>query len=295
MTALTKIRMCLFALMSVVTVFALFTTRDARAAARPPYKPAPGRVRILDYENGSAAGLLLLELDKGLGGALGSKPAWHSLDSASADDADSLADETAGGAYELVVTGDDAFIRKLEERGAIKRQAALFTSELILVGPPAEKDRFEGSSAAEIMRRIFREGKLFFTPLNDAWMSAHETALWREADVSSPGENLNYVESGRGAFSLLLQVEDEAGFTLTTQGAFAQYMASTRSPEQLVKIASTGARRAHILCVIDHLGFRAERARNAEKTADWLTGESAAKIIGNFSLAGIKPFEPVKK
>ncbi len=276
-----------------LSLIVLFLAGESALAASPtpsPFGSQPGRVRILDYENGSAAGLLLLEIDRAMGNLLPVKPAWDSLDRISAGSPEQLAVSVASGTYDLVITGDEAFVKNLGDRGALQDRIPLFGSELILVGPKGEEKRYEGKKTAEIMKELFVAKKIFFTPMDDAWTGEQEAKLWREAGVSSPGTNVNYVESGRDDLSLLLQVEEEGGYTLTTAGAFAQYLTSTRAPESLVKMAGTGAFHTHYLCLVDHQGFREERTKNAEKLAEWLVGEKASKTINGFTLAEIRPF-----
>lgn len=269
---------------------AILFCATAFAATPPAFDAMPGRVRILDYENGSAAGLLFLEIDKGMAGLLATKPAWQSHDRSSIDDPGQLALDVASGAFDLVVTGDEAFVKALGDRKALLDRIPLFKSELILLGPQADEKKSGGKKAPEIMKELFASKKIFFTPMNDPWIAAQETLLWHGAGVPNPGENTNYVESGRSGLGLLLQVEEEGGYTLATTGAFAQYMTSTRALLPLAKFAGTGTYRTHYLCLIDHQGFREERTKNAEKLAEWLVGEKARKTIDDFTLAGIRPF-----
>lgn len=290
MTALKKLVYFFLSL----SLIALLHTAEPASAASPvpsPFDSQPGRVRILDYENGSAAGLLFLEIDKAMGNPLPAKPAWQSFDRTSAGNPEQLAMDTASGAYDLVITGDEAFVKNLGDRGALLDRIPLFRSELILVGPKGDEKKFDGKKVAEIMKELFAAKKIFFTPMNDAWTGEQEARLWRDAGVSNPGANVNYVESGRDGLSLLLQVEEEGGYTLTTVDPLAQYLTSTRAPEPLVKIAGTGTFHTHFLCLVDHQGFREERTKNAEKLAEWLVGEKVSKVIDDFTLAGIKPFK----
>lgn len=275
--------------LSSIFLALLFCT-GAFAATPPAFDTTAGRVRILDYENGSAAGLLFLEIDKGMDGLLKTKPAWQSHDHASIDTPEQLALDVASGAFDLVITGDEAFAKDLGDRNALLDRIPLFRSELILVGPHGDGKKFEGRKTPELMKELFASKKIFFTPMHNAWIAAQEALLWRSAGVPNPEANTNYVESGRSDLSLLLQVEEEGGYTLTTTGAFAQYMTSTRAPEPLVKLASTGVYHRHYLCLIDHQGFREERTKNAEKLAEWLAGDKARQTINDFTLAGIRPF-----
>lgn len=258
-------------------------------AAAPPFA-SPVLARILDFENGSAAGLLFLAIDQKIESRFKMRPAWQSHDRASVDDAGPLADEAASGAFDIVITGDEAFVEEIAARGALLDRRPLFRSELILLGLLGNEKKFDGKETPEIMKALFDSGKIFFTPMGDAWITAREALLWREAGVSDPGDNVNYVESGRGGLSLLLQVEEEGGYTLATTGAFAQYMTSTRAPEPLVRLAGTGFYQTHYLCLIDHRGFRQERAQNAQKLAGWLIREEAARTINDFTLSEIRPF-----
>lgn len=298
MTIKEKKARLLLSVLSLLSIFlflaAASSSAEARAARPLPSDSAPDRVRLLDYENGSAAGLLFLELDKSMSGPAGGKPAWHSLDSWSVESLTTLADDTASGVYDLVITGDEAFVKELENRGALLKRMPIFRSELILLGPPKSAGGFSGGKATEIMKQVFSASRIFFTPMNNVWITAQETALWREAGVPTPGANVNYVEAGREGLNLLLQVEEEGGYTLETAGTFAQYLTSTREPEPLEKLAGTGIYRTHYLCLIDHKGIHEKRRKNAEKLTEWLFGKDAPKLINGFSLAGIKPFEFVR-
>lgn len=270
-------------------IFFLCAPSESQAGS-PFFGSAPGRLRILDYDNGSASRLLFLDIDREAGKVLKEKPAWQSNDSSAIDNPSKLASEAAG-AFDIVITGSTDFIRELEKIGAIRRRAPLFRSELILIGPHGDPRAGAGMKASEVMREIFANGKIFFSSMSDAWLAEQEKFLWTEAGVADPGANLNYVESGRDALSMLLQVEDEGAYTITAACEYAQYLTTTRTDAPNAKIAGTGIYRRYYICVIDHKGFREERTANADTFADWLIGEDGTRLINGFSLAGLKPFE----
>ena len=246
-------------------------------------------VRIAEYLNSSTARLLLMKLDAHLTDLYGSKSEWQTMEVQNDGGNSEILNAGIVGRNNIIFTDDEEYIKGIESMGLIKRSIILFTEEIILAGPDYPKFN-EGSSALDMLSVIFKENRLFLTLMNNKFIEGEELKLWKEAGVTSPNENKNYVESGKDEISALMQTGDEGAYILVGEGAFAEYQDVQRIETPLVCLSRTKVFRKHYALLVAYESSRNERAKRAEKYMDWLSGGEGRAFINGFELGGRAPF-----
>jgi ABC-type tungstate transport system permease subunit len=217
-------------------------------------------------------------------------PAWQTLPSESLEDRKALFDGLVIGAYDMIFTGDVEYTKKLDEMGMLRGVYPVFRERLILVGPDDFAPSPMGLGAGDIMKKIFTDQRLFFSPIKNKWIVESESAMWSGLGVKNPADNRQYVETGRDDVDALYLVGDEGGFMLVGEASFAQYVDSARTSAPIVKLADTEYYRTSYVCLISTFGFRKERTAAADKYVAWLKSDDGRKVIEDFNIGGITPF-----
>jgi ABC-type tungstate transport system permease subunit len=251
------------------------------------------RVRIAEVFNSPAAQLLLLGFNAPLSEITAFPPSWQTLPSDTPEDVAKLGDVMTTSPYDVIITGDPDYAAEMESKKLIRRRVPVWKERLILIGPAARKAELDGLSADEIMSRISVGNELFFSFVMDGLARKYESELWHRADKIKAGENRGYVETSRDPLNALFQVAEEGGFALVGEASYVQYAVSERDEPALVKMADTDFFLVTQVCLMDSYGFRKARAEGAVKYIEWFEGEAARKIVGDFSMGGMKPFIPI--
>ncbi|MDR3279589.1 MAG: hypothetical protein LBT23_03660 [Synergistaceae bacterium] len=275
-------------------IFIMILTFPIAASAGLVERDGHKRARIAECFNDSAAQLLLLQFDSPFRDIGATPPAWQTLMSATPQDIANLDDTLVISAYDMIVTGDMEYAKKLEERGVVRQITPVWNERIILVGPIDRTGEMSGLSAGDILKKVHAGGDLFFSLLTDKRSIEVESELWRTAGVDYPQDGKGYVETGRDPVSALMQVGDERGFMLVGEASFALYIDAERFEPSITKMADTEYFRTSAACLLENSGFRKDRAADARKYIEWFTGADAEKIITSFSIGGINPFSSVK-
>lgn len=268
-------------------VFFLFTG-VSEAATSPFDAAAMNKVRIAEYGNDPASQIFLMQLVRPFLSLNPLEPAWQTFDSGHLEKGTVLN-------YDMIFTGNEEYVKKLEEQGLLRSCFPLYREELILAAPPAESSAYAGSSATEVMRDLFSKNKLFFSLMGNEWVERSEHRLWEEAGIAKPGDNKYYVESGQDDVEALMQAGDENAYILIGEGSFAQYQDALRGGPLMQKLTGTGIYRTYYVCLVSSDDSKKLRAATADQYAAWLKSDKGHAFIDNFELGGIKPFKAIAK
>ncbi|MDL2263236.1 hypothetical protein LJC31_01145 [Synergistaceae bacterium OttesenSCG-928-I11] len=281
----------IFFLFFVVFALTFFPDSATRASEVDPTQ----RVRIAECFNSPPSGILLLQINDAFLGLAEAPPVWQTLTAKTDAERRNLERASVVGVYDMVITSNEEYVESLRKQGLLRRVALIYAEHLLLVGPPELSSKKKELSAKATMKKIFEDEDLFFSSLDNDWVSGEEKKLWTQAGVARPYDNKNYVESGHDDIGLLIQAEEERGFALTGEASFAQYLDMQRYDPQLVVYADTGVVRTAHVCLIVNSGYRKVRTEMADRYVDWLTSEVGAALIDSFSLGAIAPFRAVRE
>jgi ABC-type tungstate transport system permease subunit len=253
------------------------------------------RVRIAECFNSPPSVLLLLKINEAFLGLADAPPVWQTLAAETEEERRDLERASVVAVYDMLITSDWNYAENLREQGLLRGMIPIYTERLVLVGPTELFSDARGLPIASFMKKIFDEGRLFFSPMYNDWVSGEEKQLWERAGVAGPYDNKNYVESGHDDAGLLIQAEDERGFVLTGEASFAQYIDMQRGDPELIVLADAGIVRTTYACLIANSGYRKTRTETADRYADWLKSEECGALVDAFALGAIAPFSAAVK
>ncbi len=148
-------------------------------------------------------------------------------------------------------------------------------NDFVLIGPPGDPaDIADADSSAEALTRIAERKARFVSRGDDSGTHNKELELWRQAGVAPRGEW--YVETGQGMGETLTIASQTGGYTLTDRATFLTTKGLT------LRIVLDGPRALHNPYHVITVDHPATNTTCATAFAEWLTGEQAQRLIGEF-------------
>lgn len=120
------------------------------------------------------------------------------------------------GEADLVITHDPAQEADLRREGVVSEYELLFTSRLVVVGPPDLVLEIAGSTPIDALRQIAARRWPFVSRGDGSGTHAAELALWTDAGVD-PTSLGAYDRTGQGMGPTLLVADQRRAFTLAEE------------------------------------------------------------------------------
>jgi tungstate transport system substrate-binding protein len=161
------------------------------------------------------------------------------------------------------------------ERGLGLERRLVMSNDFVIVGPPADPAGIKGlHDAAAAFARIAASRSLFFSRGDESGTYREEVQIWKRAAVTPRGDW--YQTTGQGMGETLTIAAQKAGYTLTDR---ATYLAK-RSTLALAILVEGDADLRNLYHVI--IVKEARNLAGARTFAEWVTGEEAGELIGDF-------------
>lgn len=182
------------------------------------------------------------------------------------------------GDADLVLVHDPAAETAFIAAGHGDRRRSIMRNDFVIAGPPDDPAGVRGAAdALDALRRIARTGRTFLSRGDSSGTHRKERALWRMAGIEPAGPW--YREAGVGQGDLLRMASERAAYLLVDRGTFrfleAQLALEILFPEGVVL--------DNPYSVI--VATRAANPEGAHRLAEWLAGEEARALIGDYGRA----------
>lgn len=191
------------------------------------------------------------------------------------------------GDADLVLVHDPAAESAFIAAGHGDRRRTIMRNDFVIVGPPDDPASVRAASdALEALRRIARARRLFLSRGDSSGTHRKERALWRMAGIEPAGDW--YREAGVGQGDLLRMASERAAYLLVDRGTY-RFL----EPQLTLEILfPEGPVLDNPYSVI--VATRAANPEGAHRLADWLDGEEARALIGDYGRArfGDPLFDP---
>ena len=162
----------------------------------------------------------------------------------------------------------------VEAGGAVSRQP-LMQGDFIIAGPPTDPAGVASTeSAAGGLQRIAAAGQPFVSRGDNSGTHHRELALWREAGVV-PGWS-GYMEAGTGMADALRLASQRGAYILSDIATYEVL----RHDLSLIIMRAGGEGLINEYSVL--ITTQGEQMPAALELAEWLTGETARRLIGGF-------------
>lgn len=151
-------------------------------------------------------------------------------------------------------------------------------NDFVLVGPAADPAGIRDLPAAEAMRQIADSGAGFVSRGDESGTHAREKQLWEENSIVPSGQW--YRSTGQGMGATLSVASETAAYTLTDRATYLSQKENL-ALEVLNEGDKTLLNIYHVIEMTKSAGDRVQ-PDGAKSFADWLVGERAQEMIGDF-------------
>jgi tungstate transport system substrate-binding protein len=151
-------------------------------------------------------------------------------------------------------------------------------NDFVIVGPADDPAKIKGVPAAEAMRKIATAQSGFVSRGDDSGTHSREQKLWEETKTVPSGQW--YHSTGQGMGATLRVASETAAYTLTDRATYL-----SQQENLSLAVLSEGDRDLlniyHVIELTKRSGDRVQPDA-AKAFADWMVGERAQKMIGEF-------------
>jgi tungstate transport system substrate-binding protein len=180
------------------------------------------------------------------------------------------------GEADVLLVHSPAAEEEFVAEGTAGERRLVMHNDFVLVGPAADPAGIRDVPAAEAMAKIAASGAGFVSRGDESGTHAREKQLWEELGIVPSGQWYRSTGQGMGA---TLSVAGETGaYTLTDRATFLS------QPGDLEVLNEGDKALLNIYHVIELTKRAGDRVQpdGAKAFADWLVGEQAQKLIGEF-------------
>lgn len=192
-----------------------------------------------------------------------------------------------GEADVLLVHSPEAEEKFVAEGTAGDRRLVMH-NDFVLVGPERDPAGIRGATAADALSRIAESGAGFVSRGDESGTHAREQQLWEANGITPAGDW--YRSTGQGMGATLRVAGETAAYTLTDRATYL-----TQRDSLALDVLTEGDRALlniyHVIEMTTRAGDRVQ-TDGAAAFADWIVGERAQTIIGEFASDGETLFVP---
>ena len=168
--------------------------------------------------------------------------------------------------------------RELMATGTARSRRLVMHNDFVLVGPGDDPAGVRGREAPAALRRVAARQAPFVSRGDDSGTHTRELDLWEQTGRRPEGPW--YVESGQGMGATLRIADERRAYTLADRGTYL----TSREGLDLAVLVEGDRSLLNVYHVIDmsrRAGSRVDEA-GARAFADWVVGEQAQRLIGDF-------------
>ncbi|MEZ4526177.1 MAG: substrate-binding domain-containing protein [Desulfobacterales bacterium] len=196
----------------------------------------------------------------------------------------------------LMVHAPDAELKFVADGFGRDRREIMY-NDFILIGPEADPAGIKGKSVKEALKIIQEKQAVFASRGDKSGTHQLELKLWKNAELTVPEKENWYVQTGQGMLSTINIAAERRGYTITDRGTYIKYEADAKGNPDL-KILVEGddsLKNQYSVIVVNPERCPKAKADLAKKFSDWICGEKAQKLIGDFKLLDKALFTPNAK
>lgn len=196
----------------------------------------------------------------------------------------------------LLVHAPNAEYEYMKKGYGLDRREIMY-NDFVIIGPASDPAKVMGRQVDVALNRI-REKKMIFVSRGDnSGTHKKERALWKHAGNALPEKQSWYVQSGQGMLATIGIAAERNGYTLTDRGTYIKYEDTQKGKPPLTIMVEGDASLKNQYSVLAVNPKRCPKVKYelAKQFSDWMAGESAQKLIGDFTLLGKQLFKPNAK
>lgn len=178
------------------------------------------------------------------------------------------------GDADVLLSHDSAAETQLVADGSARERRSVMHNFFVIAGPDEDPADVRGNKPVEAFKAIAKNHASFVSRGDDSGTHRRELSFWHELGIDPQGESW-YVEAGLGMGDALLLAGQKRAYILSDLASFLRFKSRTG----LEILCDQDAKLLNPYGVTVLAG---KRAQAATVFADWITGEEAQRLIGDF-------------
>lgn len=196
----------------------------------------------------------------------------------------------------LLVHAPPAEKQYVEDGHGVDRTQIMY-NDFVIIGPPGDPAGIGGGGVSDALKAVKNKGAVFASRGDNSGTNKKEKLLWETAGLPLPEKETWYVQTGQGMLATIRIAAERNGYTMTDRGTYIKYEADQNGNPPLVILVEGDERLINPYSV---LAVNPERCPDvkygpAGTFSDWMAGETAQQLIGDFRLLGKPLFIPNAK
>ena len=167
-------------------------------------------------------------------------------------------------------------------------------NDFVIIGPPGDPAGIEGDSVSDALRAVKNKEAVFVSRGDNSGTNKKEKLLWETAGLPLPEKESWYVQTGQGMLATIRIAAERNGYTMTDRGTYIKYEADMGGNPPL-KILVEGDEmlvNQYSVLLVNQKRCPDVKTDLAARFSEWMAGENAQKLIGDFKLLGKTLFTP---
>jgi len=132
---------------------------------------------------------------------------------------------------------------------------------------------------------IGKQQAVFVSRGDNSGTNKKEIILWKASKLTIPEKEKWYVQTGQGMLSTINIAAERNGYTMTDRGTYIKYESNAggNPPLKILVEGDAILKNQYSVMAVNPKHCPKVKYEIALKFADWITGEKAQKLIGEFS------------
>lgn len=183
------------------------------------------------------------------------------------------------------------------EQGYGKNRKEVMYNDFVIIGPENDPANIKGISLPGALSGIKGSRSIFVSRGDDSGTHKMEKQLWESANIPLPDKETWYIQAGQGMLATINIAEERNGYTMTDRGTYIKYNAQKegKAPLQVLVEGDNILLNQYSVLTLDPRNCPNAKYDLALEFLNWMAGETAQKLIGDFKLLDKKLFTPNAK
>lgn len=170
-------------------------------------------------------------------------------------------------------------------------------NDFVIIGPAADKAGIKSKSVTDALTLIKKSMSAFASRGDNSGTNKKEIKLWKNANLPVPDKAKWYVQTGQGMLATITIAAERKAYTMTDRGTYIKYEHTNGGNPPLVILVEGDKILKNQYSVLPVNPKNCPKVKNdlAVAFSNWLAGETAQKLIGDFKLLEKQLFTPNAK
>ena len=167
-------------------------------------------------------------------------------------------------------------------------------NDFVVIGPSADPANIIGKRVSEALHLIRSSNTVFVSRGDNSGTYKKERSLWKLANIPIPEQEPWYRQSGQGMLATINIAVEQNGYTMTDRGTYIKYESAVKGkPAHVILVEGDEILlNQYSIITVNPQHCKNVKYNKAQILSDWLAGEDAQSLIGEFRLLNKQLFTP---